>query len=230
MRIESNNISICVNNLRKTRYIQSDKNEVKENLESQDKLVKKNPEPEVFKDNNENILRFKKVYNKATLENVNKPCNDKAESLTDEELGKVLDKKVYDSCHLHSLGIEYGTKEYEEWKDRWKDNITVPLDAPVRVRKALYDLIDSTEDEITRSNLVFSIADNLEGVDTSDINSYFNLCDKVVSENNKFINDMNLLGMASNSYVKVTINQMLDLNKCLSKFKLDLEDIVDKEI
>lgn len=228
MRIEGNNTNICVNNIRKTEYKQNEKNKVEENLGLESKLSTK--DSEIFKNNDENTLKFKTIYNNATLENVNKTCNNDDENLTDDELSKMLDKKLYDICHLSSKGIEYGSKEYEDWKDKWKDNIVVPLDAPVRVRKALFDLIDSVEDEVAGSELACTICDNLKGVDTSDINSYFNLCDKVVNENNKFIDDMNASGMANNIYIKAAIEGKMKLNECLLKFKLDLEDIVDKEI
>ncbi|MBE6051558.1 MAG: hypothetical protein E7214_13160 [Clostridium sp.] len=226
MRIEGNNTNICVNNIRKTEYKQNEKNKVKENLGLESKLSTKNSE--IFKNNDENTLKFKTIYNNATLENINKTCDNDDESLTDDELSKMLDKDLYDSCHLSKNGIEYGSKEYEDWKNKWKDNFVVPLDAPVRVRKALTDIIDSTKDELTRSNLACTIYDNLKGVDTSDINSYFNLCDKVVNENNKFIDDMNASGMANNGYIKVAIEGKMKLNECLLKLKSNLEDIFNK--
>ena len=167
------------------------------------------------------------IYNNATLENVNKTC-DNSNNLTDEELSKMLDQKLYDDCHLNSQGIEYGSKEYEDWKNKWKDNITVPLDAPVKVRKLLNDLIDSTEDELSRSDLATTIWSNLKGLDTSDINSYFNLCDKVVNENNKFIDDMNASGMANNGYIKAAIEGKMKLNERLLELKSNLEDIFNK--
>lgn len=225
MRIEGNNTNICVNNIRKTEYKQNEKNKVKENLGLESKLPKKISK--IFKNNDENTLKFKTIYNNATLENVNKTCNND-ENLTDDELSKMLDKKLYDSFYLSKKGIEYGSKEYEDWKNKWKDNIVVPLDAPVRVRKELTDLIDSTKDEVTRNDLSYTIWSNLKGVDTSDINSYFNLCDKVVNENNKFIDDMNASGMASNIYIKVAIEGKMKLNECLLKLKSNLEDIFNK--
>ena len=225
MRIEGNNTNICVNNIRKTEYMKNEKKEINVTLDSQSKLIKE--DSHIVKGKDENTLKFKVIYNNATLENVNKTC-DNSNNLTDEELSKMLDKKLYDDCHLNSQGIEYGSKEYEDWKNKWKDNITVPLDAPVKVRKLLNDLIDSTEDELSRSDLATTIWSNLKGLDTSDINSYFNLCDKVVNENNKFIDDMNASGMANNGYIKAAIEGKMKLNECLLKLKSNLEDIFNK--
>ncbi len=225
MRIEGNNTNICVNNIRKTEYMKNEKKEINVTLDSQSKLIKE--DSHIVKGKDENTLKFKVIYNNATLENVNKTC-DNSNNLTDEELSKMLDKKLYDDCHLNSQGIEYGSKEYEDWKNKWKDNITVPLDAPVKVRKLLNDLIDSTEDELSRSDLATTIWSNLKGLDTSDINSYFNLCDKVVNENNKFIDDMNASGMANNGYIKAAIEGKMKLNERLLELKSNLEDIFNK--
>ena len=225
MRIEGNNTNICVNNIKKAEYMKNEKKEINVTLDLPSKLIKE--DSHIVKGKDENTLDFKVVYNNATLENINKTFNSD-ENLTDEELSKMLDKKLYDDCHLSSKGIEYGSKEYENWKNKWKDNIVVPIDAPVRVRKELVDLIDSVKDEVVGSELACTICDNLKGMDTSDINSYFNLCDKVVNENNKFIDDMNSSGMASNIYIKAAIEGKIKLNECLLKLKSNLEDIFNK--
>lgn len=219
MRIGSSlNSNICVNGISRDN-VQKKNNEV--NLSS--KRTKKNPP--VVREIKDDILKYKTVYNNATLESGNKFCND----YSDEELSNMLDKKLYDSCHLKDLGIQYGSKEYEEWKDKWKNNIVIPLDAPPKIRKKLSDLMDSTQNEATKISFADSLIDNLKGVDTSNPKSYFDLCDKVISENTKFISSMNSSGAVSNPYIKAAVDLKKNVNECFFKLRLDLEDMFENK-
>ena len=219
MRIGSNlNSNICVNNISK---VISKNNEQKKNNEVSlsGNRMKKNPQ--LVRKIKDDILKYKTVYNHATLESSNKICND----YSDEELSNMLDKKLYDSCHLKDLGIQYGSKEYEDWKDKWKNNIVIPLDAPPKIRKKLSDLMDSTQNEAIKISFADSLIDNLKGVDTSNPKSYLDLCDKVISENNNFISSMNSSGAVSNPYVKAAVDLKKSVNECFFKLRLDLEDM-----
>lgn len=70
----------------------------------------------------------------------------------------ILDKKVYDRCHLRDIGIEFGSNEFLKWKNKNKELFFPYLDAPWQVRKA-WNMLE--EEMIAKKNVFISLENNL---------------------------------------------------------------------
>lgn len=63
----------------------------------------------------------------------------------DAEQALIEDKKIYNTFKGHGelSNVEFGSKEWNQWKINHNDNFFPPLDAPAKVRQAWRDVRDS---------------------------------------------------------------------------------------
>lgn len=81
-----------------------------------------------------NIKNSKKISLKTIIKDFTDTYEEGKFIEKDEIL--LLDKKIYDKCHLTDAGIEFGSVEFYQWKERNKYLYFPCLDAPWQVRKA----------------------------------------------------------------------------------------------
>lgn len=83
--------------------------------------------------NNNNIINFPNLgVNRLTYSNTGKIEN----KLTDEQQILIEDKKIYESYDLKNQGIEFGSKEWKEWKETTGSSCIPRLSEPWQVRRA----------------------------------------------------------------------------------------------
>lgn len=77
-----------------------------------------------------------------------------------DSLTLIEDKKVYESQkhHRELSNIEFGSKEWDEWKIKLNRNFFPPLDAPAEVRQAFREIKESIskDDEEARQDFRFA--------------------------------------------------------------------------
>lgn len=159
-----------------------------------------------------NIKNSKKISLKTIIKDFTDTYEEGKFIEKDEIL--LLDKKIYDKCHLTDAGIEFGSVEFYQWKERNKYLYFPCLDAPWQVRKAWSAL----EEKITKeeNKKVFISLENNIHFNTTKINGLF------CSLRLKTINDYkNLLDIAVNTYkdiYKLSLNNIYkEYIKILSK-------------
>lgn len=90
-----------------------------------------------------------------------------------DALTLIEDKKVYESQKHHRdlCNIEFGSKEWGEWKIKHNRNFFPPLDAPAEVRKAFREIKESIpkDDEKAQQDFRFECAHLLFMADRPDL-------------------------------------------------------------
>ncbi|MDS0527602.1 hypothetical protein NNC19_18080 [Clostridium sp. SHJSY1] len=174
----------------------------------------------------ENLESYQTVYNNATLENSNKVSQDNTEEqLSDDEITLQLDKKLYDECHLKYRGIEFNSKEFKEWKEEMKPHFIVPVNTPPKVRKALTETIDSVKDESVKSEVQFSLWEQMKSYDKADSTSYPKAISEIISDNKDYITALKNCNLSQTAMVKKAIKETEQLIDVFSQIKNKLKNI-----
>ena len=76
----------------------------------------------------------------------------------DYEQMLIEDRKVYDSQKKYSSlnGVEFGSKEWDDWKVKHAKNFFPPLDAPVKVRQTFREAKESIPADDKKSKIEFT--------------------------------------------------------------------------
>lgn len=144
---------------------------------------------------NKNLMLFGKVYNSSYVEESSNISNKELYK-NEDEITLELDRKIYDRCSLKKLkGFEFNSPEFIKWKKENPHYSTVPMDAPVKIRKTLTDMIYSVPREgALRFQVAEAIKNQLENYDTTNPDSFVEACDNIIQDNTDYINLVKICG------------------------------------
>lgn len=147
---------------------------------------------------NKNLMLFGKVYNSSYVEESSNISNKELYK-NEDEITLELDRKIYDRCSLKKLkGFEFNSPEFIKWKKENPHYSTVPMDAPVKIRKTLTDMIYSVPRErALRFQVAEAIKNQLENYDTTNPDSFVEACDNIIQDNTDYINLVKICGSDS---------------------------------
>lgn len=127
---------------------------------------------------------------------------------------EIDDRYYYTKFNLKDTGIQFGSKEFKEYKTMNKNNYFPPLEAPWEVRHAWRHVIETCPNE-KKGNLRFltillweTIYDN-NNIKTNETSGYHTLCILLI---NKF---KNILELKNDSSVEFYLKVLTDFNNVL---------------
>lgn len=128
---------------------------------------------------------------------------------------EIDDRYYYDKFNLKDKGIQFGSKEFKDYKTVNKDNYFPPLEAPWEVRHAWRHIIETCPNE-KRGNLRFltiilweTIYDKNNNIKTNETSGYNTLCILLM---NKF---KNMLELKNDSSIEFYFKVLSDFNHIL---------------
>ena len=175
-----------------------------------------------------NQLPYKKIYNKATLENMANATVKSNKELTDKEINNEVDKKLYEQYNLANEGIEFGSNEFEAWKEKYKNNLPIPLEAPAKVRKELSNMIDSIKDPKAKYRICKNLWRGFQNIDASDITSCADVTNKLLNDSKDYLTLLKINNNNSNQF-KDVIDYYSEIVDALTKFKVKINDLITEE-
>lgn len=197
MRIDSNSMFIK-NNVyglnRNNKNLNTEHNILNTNLDQYTPKKQLNRNSEI----NKNLMPFGKVYNSSYVEQSSNISNKELYK-NEDEITLELDRMIYDRCSLKKLkGFEFNSPEFIKWKKENPHYSTVPMDAPVKIRKTLTDMIYSVPREgALRFQVAEAIKNQLENYDTTNPDSFVDACDNIIQDNTDYINLVKICGSDS---------------------------------
>ena len=166
-------------------------------------------------------IPYKRIYNNATLKSYDKKNNN----LDDYEIDKEVNMRLYKEHHLDEEGIEFGSNEFKEWMIKNQENFIVPIDAPAKIRKTVYDMVDSAK-EPAKFYILKEFTRGFKKIkDHSDLNSYMNVTDKILKDKKDYLNLLKM-NETDDSIIKKAIKNVTELVKEITTFKNNLKDVI----
>lgn len=215
-----NNISNITNKYISKVSSKNSKNKLENN--SVDSKKSKKYTDDVSTDNNKS--HYQTIYNNATLNQYT--GNDK--QLTDEEINKEVDMKIYKEYRLEEEGIEFGSDEFRAWQEKYKDNIPIPLNAPAMVRKELCDMISSVKNPKAKYRICKELWRGFKNVDASNIKSCVSVTNNILKNSKDYLTLLKICNGNSNKF-KDVIDYYSEIVDLLTKFKSNIKSLITEK-
>lgn len=169
---------------------------------------------------------FRTIYNNATLKNKTSEINNLNIKMTDDEINNEVNRKLYERNHLDKEGIEFNSKEFKEWLSKMKHNFPIPPDAPAKVRKEVYDMLDSVKDPGIKFLIVRDFARGFKKVkEPSDLNACMKVTNEVLKKNKDSIELLRLLN-SNDTRIKNSIDHFNEVVNVVSSFRTRLKNFI----
>ena len=169
---------------------------------------------------------FAKMYNNATLNSETSKIYNSNNEMTDEEINNEINRKLYERSHLDKQGIEFNSKEFKDWLLKLKHNFPIPPDAPAKVRKEVYDMLDSVKDPGERFLIVRDFARGFKKAkEPLDLNECMKVTNKVLQKNKESIELLRIL-KSSDPRIINSIAHFTEVVNAVSNFKTRLKNLI----
>ena len=166
---------------------------------------------------------YKTVYNNATLNN---SSNRNENELSDNEINDEVNLRIYKQSHLDKLGIEFNSDEFKSWLEENGKIFPVPLDAPARVRKAVYDMIDSAKDPGIKYYILKEFTRGFRKVKNhSDLNEYMKVTENILRDKKDYLKLLRM-NETDDPIIKEAIEDVSELVNEILAFKNKLGDVI----
>lgn len=214
-----------IRNIQSDYVIKSNTNSIKsEKISQPEKIGQVKSEKNRFTFDMSDKEPYQIIYNNATLNNSN--SNKSKNELSDDEINEEINLRIYKQNYLDKSGIEFGSDKFKSWLEENKNTFPVPADAPAKLRKEVYNMLDSAKDPVIRYFLLRDFTRGFKKVkDHGDLNSYMKVTNNIL----KFHKDhLKLLKMkdADDAIIKKNIENFTEVVNEILTFRNRLDYLI----